>query len=168
MKRTRKGTGSGAQPPRKRKGSKRVTRQELLRRLTAAAAACHETAAKALGEDLEPLERTQALVWLFSYLVGGEFAHLVVLTDEPQRAEARINAALAAGIEEYADFMTGKVPAEHQASAARQTALLNAIARRIGGPFTAGQPHLELVGDRPVEPAEAPQPSVEDALRLEP
>jgi hypothetical protein len=163
-KRTTKGAGAGHAPRKARKT--RVTREELLKRLTAAASTCHEAATKSLGDDLDPLERTQALVWLFSYLVGGEFAHLVVLTDEPQRAEARVNAALAAGIEEYADFMAGKVPPEHEVSARATAALLNSIARRIGGPFTTGQPHLELVTDRPAAP-EAPAPAREDALRLE-
>jgi hypothetical protein len=161
---TKRPTGSASAAPRKRKKG-RVTRGELLRRLTAAAARGHAAATAALGPDLGPQERTEALVWLYAYLLGGEFAHLTVLTEDPQRAEARLNAALAAGMEEYADFMQAKVPPANAAEAARTITMLNAIARRIAGPFGDGQPpRLEVVGTQPAAAPAAVPDDEEDAI----
>jgi hypothetical protein len=108
-----------------------------------AAQPTYEAAATVIGGDLDPAQRCQALVWLFSYLLGSELGNLVFLTGEHQSAEIMANRAMAFGVSEYAELLEQHVDDEDVGRACK---VLRDLARDIQS-RDIGRARRRLQGD---------------------
>jgi hypothetical protein len=116
--------------------------REIQRRLGNAFGAIRRAATEEIGEDLGELERASATAWAFAYLLGGELAHLVYLTENPVVTEAWINEAMSVRMREYADSLEARAPRRAVGDDLRR---IRDIAARLAGRGRARRRRLVLV-----------------------
>ena len=121
-----------------------VPRRELLRRVAVSVDMARDAATSTLG-DLDASTQRQALLWIFSYLVGLSLGQLVTHDgNNHQLVERLADKAVAAGLEEYLECLQ-HLPEAAVATLAPVIAQLKALSRRFSGELPAGTPRLTLL-----------------------